>query len=110
MALASERSIPYFERAFFPEEAAEVEEAFTTGTLMEVMPLVQINGQPVGAGIPGEVTCVLIAAYRELVMGHSLAKPQPKDQAQRHKVNRSGFDRSPKGKRCQKTRSCRLVV
>ncbi len=69
MALASERSIPCFERAFFPEEMAEVEEVFTTSTLMELMPLVQINGRPVGAGIPGELTRVLIAAYRELVSG-----------------------------------------
>ena len=85
ITLASERSIPCFEQAFFPEEVAEVEEAFTTSTLMELMPLVQINGRRVGAGVPGEVTRVLIAAYRELVSAHSVAKPQSKNQAQRRK-------------------------
>ncbi|MCK5326979.1 MAG: aminotransferase class IV [Candidatus Latescibacteria bacterium] len=79
MALASERSIPCFERAFFPEELADTEEAFTTSTLMELMPLVQINGRPVGAGAPGAVTRTLIAAYRELVRAHSVAKPPPKN-------------------------------
>ena len=79
MALASKRSIPCFKQAFFPEEAADMEEAFTTSTLMELMPLIQINGRPVGAGIPGEVTRTLIAAYRELVMadcGGSIPNPK----------------------------------
>ncbi len=79
MDLASERSIPCFEQAFFPEEVAEMEEAFTTSTLMELMPLVQINGRPVGAGSLGEVTRVLIAGYRQLVMadcGVSIPNPQ----------------------------------
>ena len=69
MALASERSIPCFERAMLPEEVPDMEEAFTTSTLREVMPLVEINGQPVGTGRSGEVTRVLMKAYRELVSG-----------------------------------------
>ena len=69
MALASERSIPCFERAMLPEEVPDMEEAFTTSTLREVMPLVEINGHPVGTGKPGEVTLVLMKAYRELVSG-----------------------------------------
>jgi len=69
MALASEHSIPCVERAILPEEVSDMEEAFTTSTLMEVMPLVEINGQPVGTGKAGKVTCALMSAYRELVTG-----------------------------------------
>jgi len=69
MALASEHSIPCFERVILPEEVSDMEEAFTTSTLREVMALVEINGQPVGTGKAGEVTRALMRAYRELVIG-----------------------------------------
>ncbi len=69
MALASERSIPCFERAMLPEEVPDMEEAFLTNTLMEIMPLVEINGRSVGTGRLGEVTRMLMKAYRELVSG-----------------------------------------
>ena len=75
MALASERSVPCFERAISPEEMPDMEEAFTTSTLREVMPLVEINGQPVGTGKPGEVTRALMSAYRELVKEESDGVP-----------------------------------
>lgn len=44
-------------------------EAFLTNTLIEIAPLVAVDGRPVGSGQPGPVTGQLAAAYRELVAG-----------------------------------------
>ncbi len=42
-------------------------EAFLTNSIIEVMPIVEVDGKPIGTGKPGEVTKRLMAAYRELV-------------------------------------------
>lgn len=51
------------------------EEAFLTGSVAEVVPLVAIDGRPLGAGGPGPVTGRVLAAYRDLVAA-SLRAPQ----------------------------------
>ncbi len=43
------------------------EEMFLTGTAAEVIPVVDIDGRPVGNGEPGPITRQLIAAFRKLV-------------------------------------------
>ncbi len=43
------------------------EEAFLTSSIIEVMPLTQLDGRPVGDGKPGKITRRLMSAYRELV-------------------------------------------
>jgi len=45
----------------------QAEEAFLTNSLIEVMPLSEVDGNPIGSGRPGPVTRRLMAAYRELV-------------------------------------------
>ncbi len=45
----------------------ETEEAFLTNSLMEIMPLVEIEENPMGSGKPGPVTTELRLAYREYV-------------------------------------------
>jgi len=42
------------------------EEAFLTNSVIEVMPITEVDGKPIGLGKPGEVTKRLMAAYREL--------------------------------------------
>ncbi len=49
------------------------EEAFLTNALMGVMPLVAVDGRPVGDGRPGPVTLALRRAYEALVAGEGLA-------------------------------------
>jgi len=49
------------------DELSHAEEAFLTNSLIEVMPLTEIEGKPVGSGRPGSVTEKLLTAYRELV-------------------------------------------
>ncbi len=44
------------------------DEAFLTNSVVEVMPIVKVDGKPIGSGKSGEVTKRLMAAYRELVL------------------------------------------
>lgn len=55
------------ERPVLPQELEGAEECFLTNSLMVVMPLVKINGRPVGEGQPGPITLRLKeAVLREL--------------------------------------------
>jgi D-alanine transaminase len=51
------------ERPFTLAEAAEADEAFITSASMFVMPVVALDGQPVGTGQPGPVTARLREVY-----------------------------------------------
>ena len=53
------------ERPFTLEEAQEAREAFITGAGTLVLPIVSINGKPVGGGAPGEVAKRLRRLYIE---------------------------------------------
>lgn len=44
----------------------EADEVFLTGTISEIMPLVTVNGQKIGTGVPGQLTKVIYDAYRQL--------------------------------------------
>ncbi len=50
------------------DELFETQEAFLTNSLVEVMPLTEIDGKPVGSGSPGAITKRLMAEYRKLVV------------------------------------------
>jgi len=39
---------------------------FTTGTVQELVPVVEIDGRTIGSGQLGPVTAALLAAYRRL--------------------------------------------
>jgi len=45
----------------------EADEAFLTNSLVEIMPLIEVDGHAVGKGTPGPVTQELIRSYKELV-------------------------------------------
>ena len=60
------------ERPFSPEEAKEAREAFITGAGTLVLPIVRINGQPVGDGKAGPVAKRLRRLYIEEARGTAL--------------------------------------
>ena len=68
LELASRLKIGAFERDIRPDEVFEAQEAFTTNSLMEIMPLTEVNNKPVGSDRPCPVTQRLMKAYRELVL------------------------------------------
>ena len=48
-------------------ELVEAEEAFLTNSILELMPLVSVEGRTIGTGKPGKLTGDLLFAYRKLV-------------------------------------------
>lgn len=48
--------LPVAERPVNPDELTRADECFLTNSLMIVMPLVKINGRPIGNGKPGTIT------------------------------------------------------
>ena len=63
MGIAREAGYVVEEKPFTLEEARDAREAFVTSASMLVMPVVVIDGQPVGDGRPGPVTRDLRARY-----------------------------------------------
>ena len=49
------------------DELAQADEAFLTNSIIEVVPLTEINGHAIGDGRPGKITNRLLGAYHRLV-------------------------------------------
>lgn len=71
LELAPQSGIKALEQDIKLEELFQSEEAFLTNSLIEVVPLVEVGGKPIGSGEPGPVTRKLMTAYRELVLAES---------------------------------------
>ncbi|GIL01708.1 MAG: D-amino acid aminotransferase [Alphaproteobacteria bacterium] len=65
LRLAGEGGVRFAERAFTVTEAIGADEAFITSATAFVLPVVRIDGRPVGGGRPGPVTSRLRALYVE---------------------------------------------
>lgn len=55
------------EGKFSLEDLKKAEEAFLTSSLMEVMPLVEMDGKKIGLGSAGRVTLNILEKYRKLI-------------------------------------------
>jgi len=49
------------------DELFQAQEAFLTNSLIEVMPLTEVDGKAIGSGRPGSLSKRLMAAYRKMV-------------------------------------------
>jgi branched-chain amino acid aminotransferase len=67
LELASQLGIPTKEEDIRPDELFEAEEAFLTNSLIEVMPLTEVDKKKIGSGRRGAVTEGLLKAYRKLL-------------------------------------------
>jgi branched-chain amino acid aminotransferase len=65
--LAGASDIDVFEKPFSLTDVYEAEEAFVTGTLGGLTPVVSVDGHTIGAGTPGSVTERLSGIYRDAV-------------------------------------------
>ncbi len=63
MRFAAEAQFEVEERAFTPAEAQAADEAFSTAASIFVMPVVEVDGKPVGTGKPGPVATRLREIY-----------------------------------------------
>jgi len=61
----AEKKIKIHEQNISPLFLKEADEAFLTNSLLQVMPLIAIEGKPVGTGKPGPVTADFQHLYRE---------------------------------------------
>ena len=67
LELAAELGIRAVEGGIEVDELLRAGEAFLTSSLLEVMPLVAVDGRPIGDGMPGAITRRLMNEYRRLV-------------------------------------------
>jgi len=67
MDLANKIKIPLKEKNLMPQELLSGDEAFLTNSLLEILPLVEVDQKPIGSGKPGPITCQLQDAYRRFV-------------------------------------------
>lgn len=65
LRLAGENGVKVEERAFTVDEAKAAREAFVTSASAFVMPVVEIDGQAIGTGTPGELTLRMREIYIE---------------------------------------------
>ncbi|MDF2998347.1 MAG: aminotransferase class [Xanthobacteraceae bacterium] len=66
LEVASRQGLRVEERAFSVEEAYAAREAFITAASTIVMPVVRIDGRPIGNGHPGSIARDLRAAFHEV--------------------------------------------
>lgn len=65
--LARDMGLPVSEGLFDANEIGKADEMFLTSTTREVVPIVRVDGKPVGGGRPGPIATQLLEAYRSAV-------------------------------------------
>jgi branched-chain amino acid aminotransferase group I len=67
LEIARSMDVEACERPVEVSEMVDAEEAFLTNSILEIMPLTQFEGKPIGTGKPGQLTRKFMTAYRKLV-------------------------------------------
>lgn len=67
LELCGELGIPWVERPILEQELGKADEVMLMGTTSEVMPVVRVDGRPVGEGRPGPIAGRLQRAFWERV-------------------------------------------
>jgi branched-chain amino acid aminotransferase len=67
LTLCGEHGIEATERELWPIDLAGAREVFVCSTMREIMPIVTLDGEPVGDGLVGDETRRLHALFRDLV-------------------------------------------
>lgn len=67
LALAAGLGLACVARRLLPADLLAADEAFTAGSVREIVPVVTVDGAPIGSGRPGPLTRRLQEAYRGLV-------------------------------------------
>lgn len=67
LELARKEGLPVEERFATKDELLKADEVFLSGTTVEVLPVIRVDGKPVSSGKPGPVTQKLQAAFQRFV-------------------------------------------
>ena len=77
IGLCRELGVPIEVRQVSLAEFHSADEVFTTGTMGELTPVVEIDGRTIGAGVPGPMVAKLSASFKELTERPELFTPLP---------------------------------
>ncbi len=66
LEIAAKAKIGVHEHVITRHEVYNADECFLTGTAAEIIPVVKVDGRPIGKGRPGAMTGLLINKFREL--------------------------------------------
>ena len=69
MRLALDFELDVLERSVDRTEVYQADEAFLCGTGVQIAPIIEVDGRPVGSGRPGTITLGLQEAYFRAVRG-----------------------------------------
>ncbi len=69
MDLAREAGLRVNEQVLYKKDFADAEEVFYTNSGSEVVPVTELDGRPVGSGVPGGITKKLLEHYRSCALG-----------------------------------------
>lgn len=61
---AEELNIPFVEKIYSPEELLQADEVFMSNTSIEILPIIKVDRQKIGNGVPGEITNKLYSQYQ----------------------------------------------
>ncbi len=75
MDICAESNIQVTEGLFGLERVFRADEVFLTNSLMEIMPVSEVDGRRIGALVPGSVTKYLHGKYKALVRNANQEKP-----------------------------------
>ncbi|MDP2623294.1 MAG: aminotransferase class IV, partial [Actinomycetota bacterium] len=67
IALCRDNDIPVSEKSFSLTDVYGADEAFVTGTFGGLTPVVEVDGRPIGDGLPGPMTARLRGLYEARV-------------------------------------------
>lgn len=65
LELARGDRLPVVEKPFGPDDLFAADEAFITGTTKAILPVISVDGRPIGSGGPGPITERLIRLFDE---------------------------------------------
>jgi branched-chain amino acid aminotransferase len=62
--IGRDKGVPVLEGVLRDQDLYDADEAFLTSTTRELLPIVQVDGRPIGSGKPGPITKQLLQAFR----------------------------------------------
>lgn len=71
--LARDAGLKVVERAMDRHDVYTADECFLTGTAAEVIPVIAVDGRPIGDGLPGPITRDLLRRFHALVRGEAVS-------------------------------------
>lgn len=65
--ICKENKIKFVEKLFTPEDVYKADEAFSSGSVKEIMAIRSLDGKKIGEGVPGEITLKIAKLYSDYV-------------------------------------------